>query len=275
MGMSREEYEVRKSLEVERVRSRKNSVDLLGKAKEIFGVLLEPTDEEVKRYSGVERSSDYRRLFLPKSDLFELIFFQAPIAPPWWSRYASKMTSFPIPYTNPAPAPATPPPKNFLTYSEAALAVEAREVSVEQETPSFSETSPDYTHYLTGYRCWDLVRSGLASIGNETQWPKMKALEAVCRNDEDHDAPDLECDCGIWAFKTLSGLVDALDQYSENGKIIGQVALWGNVVETEHGWRAQYAYPLELWIRDPSQEEIAARYGCMVREAFENKSLTT
>jgi hypothetical protein len=28
----------------------------------------------------------------------------------------------------------------------------------------------------------------------------------------------------------------------------GQLALWGKCIEHTKGWRAQYAYPLRLWI---------------------------
>lgn len=47
---------------------------------------------------------------------------------------------------------------------------------------------------------------------------------------------------GIYAFKDLEqvGVMQA--------PIVGQVALWGDVVEHERGYRARYAYPVKLWV---------------------------
>lgn len=57
--------------------------------------------------------------------------------------------------------------------------------------------------------------------------------------------------------------------------VIGTVSLWGKVIVTERGYRAQYAYPKELFIGaalDPYLERtfVAAgleRYGIRVRAA--------
>ena len=59
--------------------------------------------------------------------------------------------------------------------------------------------------------------------------------------DYPHEAPDLECGwCGIYAVKT-----PRLDDRDD--AIYGQVNLWGRVIEHEHGYRAQYAYPALLY----------------------------
>lgn len=66
----------------------------------------------------------------------------------------------------------------------------------------------------------------------------------------------------------------------EYGKecVIGQVALWGTIIEHELGYRAQYAYPLmiDLSVVPPMPgfpvplrrarlaEAIVERYGCVV-----------
>ncbi len=31
-------------------------------------------------------------------------------------------------------------------------------------------------------------------------------------------------------------------------RVIGTVSLWGTVVECEHGWRAEYAYPRRIYV---------------------------
>ena len=45
--------------------------------------------------------------------------------------------------------------------------------------------------------------------------------------------------------------------------MIGTVSLWGGVVECEHGWRAGFAYPREIFVPSlaPEPDETAARLG--------------
>lgn len=54
------------------------------------------------------------------------------------------------------------------------------------------------------------------------------------------DAPHIKCTCGIYASKSL----EHLHEYGySRSRVHGQASLWGTVVEHQHGWRAQYAYP--------------------------------
>jgi len=61
-----------------------------------------------------------------------------------------------------------------------------------------------------------------------------------------------DCWCGIYACKHW----EHQDVDSRYG-LVGIVALWGRVFEHEDGYRAQYAYPLELWY--PWQDEYDAQ----------------
>ena len=36
------------------------------------------------------------------------------------------------------------------------------------------------------------------------------------------------------------------------GAALGEVSLWGTVVECAHGWRASYAYPARIYVLAPS-----------------------
>lgn len=83
---------------------------------------------------------------------------------------------------------------------------------------------------------------------------------------ENHLAPAWHCNCGVWAFKDVDRLVAAIGSGYNNIKVIGSVSLWGRVIETENGYRAQYAYPSELWLLDGSLEELALIYGVPVRK---------
>jgi len=59
-------------------------------------------------------------------------------------------------------------------------------------------------------------------------------------------APLAECGCGFYAFKTLPDLVEWLEN-RESSIILGEVYLWGKVVDCQYGYRAQYAYPKRFY----------------------------
>ena len=84
-----------------------------------------------------------------------------------------------------------------------------------------------------------------------------------------HDAPEMNCTCGIYAAKSHADLRTA--GYAGFG-IHGEVLLWGMVVEHELGWRAQHAYPKSFFLQismlpislrflEPRLKRLTA-YGC-------------
>jgi len=121
---------------------------------------------------------------------------------------------------------------------------------------------PDYVAPIVGYRAWQWNCGGwnphsapLKSFNNEW-WSPRHALAATCsasfgwapvRGAEvvhgRHEAPQATCTCGIYAAKSFDHLRD--QGYSRRG-IRGEVYLWGNVIEHQSGWRAQFAYPKTL-----------------------------
>jgi hypothetical protein len=116
---------------------------------------------------------------------------------------------------------------------------------------------PDYISPITSYRVWRWDVAGLPSLNGEL-WQPGKPLEAGCRVADlallrgranaahsPHDAPQINCTCGIYASKSLEHLREC--GYERSG-IHGQVSLWGTVVEHQHGWRAQYAYPKSFFL---------------------------
>ena len=67
----------------------------------------------------------------------------------------------------------------------------------------------------------------------------------------DHAAPELECRCGIYGVQSLAAARSYLEDpplLSRDDRVIGRVALWGDVVAGPFGWRASHAYPLELFV---------------------------
>ncbi len=75
-------------------------------------------------------------------------------------------------------------------------------------------------------------------------------------------APSLECACGIYAAREPEDALVYLtgrDEPGVVGRVLGRVALWGLVVEGEHGWRAELAYPAAL------ESDAAVRYAAPQR----------
>ncbi|HEX6663172.1 MAG TPA: hypothetical protein VF025_05815, partial [Gaiellaceae bacterium] len=97
---------------------------------------------------------------------------------------------------------------------------------------------------------------------------------ADCRNPYGktplHPVPGPECDCGLYAARdpadALSYLVGR-DEPSTVCRVLGEVALWGHVLETESGWRGSIAYPLRLYVPDASVAAGLAGYGMPVSSA--------
>ena len=70
-----------------------------------------------------------------------------------------------------------------------------------------------------------------------------------------HEAPDIACSCGIYGVRSLVAARWYLESRFVLGpvdRVIGRVALWGDVVVSEGGWRASFAYPTELFVPVPS-----------------------
>lgn len=136
------------------------------------------------------------------------------------------------------------------------------------------DPAPDFAAPLEAWRVWRVIeRDGeltLGSIIKPAIWPAGRPLVAEClhcrplldwvRPRHRHEAPEMRCECGIYG----AGL-DQIDPYlneplmrGEVVRVLGRVALWGQVVECERGFRASHAYPLDLFV--PS-EPVLEEYG--------------
>lgn len=78
------------------------------------------------------------------------------------------------------------------------------------------------------------------------------------------EAPAESCSCGIYALKSRAAAV----AYGQHTSVLGEVYLWGKVIEGEDGYRAQYAYPKSLTIRhrDHDGDGELGEYGVPVHE---------
>ena len=109
---------------------------------------------------------------------------------------------------------------------------------------------PDYISPIVAYRAWQWDATGLKSFCGEP-WHPSRTLAARCTRfvgdaaHHFHDAPQMNCTCGIYAAKSRENLRRA--GYMGFG-IHGEVYLWGTVVEHQLGWRAQYACPKNFFL---------------------------
>ncbi len=133
---------------------------------------------------------------------------------------------------------------------------------------------PDYISPVVAYRAWQLDATGLKSLCGEP-WHPGRSLAAACKTSarmtahDVHEAPQMNCTCGIYAAKSHDHLRRA--GYAGYG-IHGEVYLWGTVVEHELGWRAQFAcpknfflplemLPVSMSLLEPRLKTLAA-FGC-------------
>jgi len=112
---------------------------------------------------------------------------------------------------------------------------------------------------LTGWRCWTVLREEglLRPIWKRGLiWKPRQPFEALCAGDDTkfpnrvavHPVPDKACHCGLWAVCHPMLLQEvAWDWKADETLVVGQVALWGRVIEFERGWRAQFGYPTHLY----------------------------
>ena len=114
-----------------------------------------------------------------------------------------------------------------------------------------------YLEPVRGWRVWRIADGRLYSTVFGTLWPDRARLEARCglggRSSPGglrgvHDAPLRGCDCGIYALKSRADALFLARQITNDPVAIGRVSLWGRVVETERGYRAQYAYIYDLTV---------------------------
>lgn len=125
-------------------------------------------------------------------------------------------------------------------------------------------TIPDYIEPVEGWRVW-FVDSDflLRSVAFDVVWRPEQPLVATCLRRRrsrrppwrlvppQHDAPEERCRCGIYGAAeretALRYIPFALPRCAV-ARVLGRVALWGDVVECDAGWRASRAYPARLYV---------------------------
>jgi hypothetical protein len=129
---------------------------------------------------------------------------------------------------------------------------------------------PDYVEPVEAWRVWRVaMREGrvvLQSLFAGAIWEPGVPLSASCTGGHrsrwmpwrkrlnEHPAPELDCRCGIYGVQSVAAARSYLETpplLSRDDRVIGRVALWGDVVEGPFGWRASQAYPVELFVPEP------------------------
>jgi hypothetical protein len=117
---------------------------------------------------------------------------------------------------------------------------------------------------VVGWRVWTVRETSdglrLGSVLHDLVWPADGAALAGCAVDPaPHAVPGRACNCGFHAARdpveALSYLVGR-DLTATVCRILGEVALWGHVLETDSGWRSSHAFPLRLYV--PDDELVSA-----------------
>jgi hypothetical protein len=139
---------------------------------------------------------------------------------------------------------------------------------------------------ITAWRCWFVLPNELLLrpiYKRGLAWKPRQAMEAVCP-DQVHRVPAEACKCGIWAV-CHSMLLNEVHWAAtpQNGVepipgivVVGQIAMWGNVIQHERGWRSSYAYPTHLYaFTDDAMisESLRERYGVPVTWGTEAEAL--
>lgn len=140
-----------------------------------------------------------------------------------------------------------------------------------------SEWHPRVGDPIVAWRVWSVEedeRSGLLclrSIHYGVRWPRRRPMRAHCIEQwrrgqptidlQPHQAPSAAGThaCGIHALKEAEGTNSWLATAGADAtKVIGRVALWGRVALHESGYRAEFAYPLDLLVLQPTPEWVDA-----------------
>jgi hypothetical protein len=130
----------------------------------------------------------------------------------------------------------------------------------------------ELSHTVVGWRAWTVRETAaglrLGSVLHELVWaPEMAAVAECALDGAVHPVPGPRCSCGFHAARDP---VDALtyligrDEPLTVCRVLGEVALWGHVLETEAGWRASHALPLRLYVRDPELVPALSAYGVVI-----------
>jgi len=103
-----------------------------------------------------------------------------------------------------------------------------------------------YVEPFIGWRGWNINNRGrLCAVNSGWVWEPGEEVRALCSHGHTHRSPDKGCECGLYATKTFQKLQS--NGYHVFGAF-GQVRLWGRIIDTTMGFRAEIAYPHVIYL---------------------------
>jgi hypothetical protein len=135
---------------------------------------------------------------------------------------------------------------------------------------------------VLGWRVWAVTRTSqgvrLASPLFDHAWVPGDPAAATCLRHEDrfaaplpvHHVGSADCGCGFHAARDPADALSYLhgrDEPSTICRVLGEVTLWGDVLQTEAGWRGTLAYPARLYVPDALLVDELSAYGVSVSSA--------
>jgi hypothetical protein len=105
---------------------------------------------------------------------------------------------------------------------------------------------PTFVEAVTAWRGWSLVEVAgelrLSSLTRPEIWTPRAPHAASCAKGRT-PTPQRRCRCGVYAAVSPEALVGL---QSLPGGVVGEVSLWGRVIEHGRGYRAEVGYPARL-----------------------------
>lgn len=108
---------------------------------------------------------------------------------------------------------------------------------------------------VTAWRAWRFGVANPISLCYFTPW-EVGALKFKCQH-YTHEIPSLKCACGFWGVKDKDVLRRTLVNYHYS--LVGEVELWGHIIEGDRGYRAEYARIKSIYTTDPIKYKYLVR----------------
>ena len=135
---------------------------------------------------------------------------------------------------------------------------------------------------IIGWRTWEFSNYKLYSCNHITPWLFNDPLESDKLPNFDYCVDDAgrintHIQYGIHAYKNFDDLIThrSMEIWNDDKIVIGQVYMWGKIIEHKNGYRSQYAYPKNLMFWNFYNLEKAENYGfrnhygCEIIQSFE------
>jgi hypothetical protein len=126
---------------------------------------------------------------------------------------------------------------------------------------------------IIGWRFWRLSNGFLESVFVSYTWRPGVFERSSSRPQRDHDSRRYE-NAGYHAFRDIEHAEREEAMYMRGWPcVLGSVAMWGEVIEHQHGWRSEYAAirsivkidgPFDASTKLRLSVELAEKYGCAV-----------